>query len=327
MKHLSVVLAIACVAACGSKKNKEADHGSGSAAGSSMAGSSTAGSGSGSSMAGSGSASMAGSGSAGSGSAGSGSAAGSGSGSGSGSAAAVEVKPYTPGADVPQAIKDAVAATDRDDKDRALDWGRKPADVLAFWKIAPGQKVGELFSGGGATTELVARVVGDKGKVYAQNTKEFMDKFLRKPWEARAGKPVMKNVVMTESADMSSPFPADAKDLDAVIVVLNYHDFYNMKTDLAKLNKTVFKVLKKGGIYGIEDHSAPQGDGIKDTDTTHRIEEDVVKKDITAAGFKLDGESDILRNKDDKRDWNASPKDAGDKRGTSDRFVLRFVKP
>lgn len=332
MKQLSVVLAIALLAGCGSKKNKDGDHGSAgsAAAGSSMAGSSMAGSGSDSSMAGSGS-SMAGSGSGSSmAGSGSGSAAGSGSagsGAGSGSAAAVDIKPYTPGADVPQPIKDAIAATDRDDKDRALDAGRKPADVLAFWKIAPGQKVGELFSGGGATTEIVARVVGDSGKVYAQNTKEFMDKFLRKPWEARAGKPIMKNVVMTESADMTAPFPGDAKDLDAVIVVLNYHDFYNMKADMAKLNKAVFKVLKKGGVYGIEDHSAPKGDGIKDTDTTHRIDEEVVKKDITAAGFKLDGSSDILRNPDDKRDWNASPKDAGDKRGTSDRFVFRFVKP
>jgi predicted methyltransferase len=317
-------MAIACVAACGGKKKDGAGSGSSAVSGSGSGGT-MAGSGSGSSMAGSGSgSSMAGSGSAGSGSA---MGSGSGAGSGSGSAAAIEIKPYTPGADVPKPIKDAVAATDRDDKDRALDAGRKPADVLAFWKIAPGQKVAELFSGGGNTTEIIARVVGDKGHVYAQNSKDFMDKFLRKPWEARAAKPVMKNVTMNESADFNAPFPPDAKDLDAVIIVLNYHDLYNNKTDLAKMNKAVFKVLKKGGVYGIEDHSAPKGDGTKDTDTTHRIDEDIVKKDVTAAGFKLDGESEILRNKDDKRDWNASPRESGDKRGTSDRFVLRFVKP
>ena len=52
-----------------------------------------------------------------------------------------------------------------------------------------------------------------------------------------------------------------------------------------------------------------------------------MKKEVLAAGFKLDGESDVLRNPDDKRDWNSSPRAAGERRGTSDRFVLRFMKP
>ena len=53
----------------------------------------------------------------------------------------------------------------------------------------------------------------------------------------------------------------------------------------------------------------------------------LVKQEVTAAGFKLDSESDVLRNPDDKRDWTTSPRAAGEKRGTSDRFVLKFVKP
>src|SRR5688572_17537013 len=89
------------------------------------------------------------------------------------------IPPYTPAADVPEAIVAAVTAEDRTEKDRALDAGRKPAEVLAFFKIAPGQKVGELFSALGYTTELLARVVGDTGKVYGQNTKELLDRFRR----------------------------------------------------------------------------------------------------------------------------------------------------
>ena len=57
------------------------------------------------------------------------------------------------------------------------------------------------------------------------------------------------------------------------------------------------------------------------TDTFHRIEESVAKSEVLAAGFVLD------RNPGDKRDWSDSPRAAGDKRGTSDRFVLRFRKP
>jgi predicted methyltransferase len=122
-------------------------------------------------------------------------------------------------------------------------------------------------------------------------------------------------------------FPADAKNLDAVICILNYHDFVWQKVDRAKLNKAVFAALKPGGVYGIVDHSAKQGSGLNDVQTLHRIDEDAVKKEILAAGFKLDAESDLLRNAEDPRDWNASPREAKEKRGTSDRFVLRFVKP
>ena len=257
-------------------------------------------------------------------------AAGTGSGtptgSGSAAAASIVIPPYTPAADVPEPIKAAIAAADRDDKDRALDAGRKPGEVLAFFKIAPGEKVGELFAGGGYTTELMARVVGDSGTIFAQNTKEILDKFARKPWTDRAAKPVMKHVVGVERP-MDEPFPPEAKDLDAVITILNYHDTVNMKIDRAKMNKAVFDALKSGGVYGIVDSSAPDGSGVSATDTLHRIDEAVVKQEVLAAGFKLDAESDVLRNPADKRDWNSSPRAAGEKRGTSDRFTLRFVKP
>jgi predicted methyltransferase len=241
-------------------------------------------------------------------------------------AAAVVIPPYTPVADIPEPIRAAIAAPDRDDKDRALDAGRKPAEVLAFFKVAPGQKIGELFSGPGYTTEIIARVVGDGGKVYAQNTKAILDRFARGPLTERLAKPVMKNTVMVEQ-ETEAPFPADAKNLDAVICVLNYHDYVWQKVDRAKLNAAVFAALKPGGFYAIVDHSAAAGSGLKDVETLHRIDEDTVKQEITKAGFRLDAESDVLRNPEDPRDWNASPRAAAEKRGTSDRFTLRFVKP
>ena len=48
--------------------------------------------------------------------------------------------------------------------------------------------------------------------------------------------------------------------------------------------------------------------------------------ELLAAGFVLAAEGDFLRNPADTRDWNASPGAAGEKRGTGDRFVLKFVK-
>jgi predicted methyltransferase len=243
-----------------------------------------------------------------------------------GSAAAVVIKPYTPAADLPAPIKAAVTAADRSDADRAIDAGRKPGEVLAFFGIAPGQHVGELFAAGGYTTELMARVVGDTGAVYAQNSTDILDKFARKPLTERLAKPVNKHVVMVERP-ADDPFPADAKDLDAVVCILNYHDFVWQKVDRAKLNAAVFAALKPGGVYGIVDSAAEPKSGTRDVETLHRIDPDVVVQEVTAAGFKLDSKSDVLANPNDHHDWNSSPKAAGERRGTSDRFTLKFVKP
>lgn len=235
---------------------------------------------------------------------------------------------YTPAKEVPPAIVGAITSDDRTDKDRALDAGRKPGEVLALFKLAPGQRIGELFSGGGYTTELIARVVGDNGRVWAQNTKDVLDRFARAPLTERLSRLTGKQIVMVERP-AEAPFPPEATNLDAVICVLNYHDFVWQKVDRAKLNAAVLAALKPGGIYGIVDHSAAKGSGLRDVETLHRIDEEVVKQEITAAGFKLDASSDVLRNPADPRDWNSSPKAATEagKRGTSDRFVLRFVKP
>ncbi len=253
--------------------------------------------------------------------------AGSAVGSATGSAAPAPIPAYTPAADVAQPIKDAISATDRTDDDRRLDAGRKPGEVLTFFKVAPGEKIGEIFAGGGYTTELMARVVGAKGKVWAQNTKEINEMFAKKPFAERAAKPAMANVVAVE-APLDAPFPADAKELDLVVTVLNYHDANNFDgVDRGKMNKAVFASLKKGGYYGIVDSSAADGHGLADTKTLHRIDQKIVDSEVKVAGFKLAAESKVLRNPDDKRDWSSSPKSAGEKRGTSDRFVLLFQKP
>lgn len=255
-------------------------------------------------------------------------------GSQAGSAAPAKPKPpfpsgvelYEPGSDVPGPIRGAISEEDRNDKDRKLDAGRKPGEVLGFFKVAPGQKIGELFAGTGYTTEILARTLGTTGKLFAQNTKEVNDKFARQAMTERMAKPVMQNTTLFEQP-AEAPFPPEVNGLDIVICILNYHDYVWQKVDRAKLNAAVFAALKPGGIYGIVDHSAAKGSGVRDVETLHRIDEEVVKQEITAAGFKLDGESNVLRNPADPRDWNASPNEAGVKRGTSDRFVLRFVKP
>jgi len=226
----------------------------------------------------------------------------------------------------PDPIDQAVTTTDRSEADRALDAGRKPADLLRFFGISPGMRVADLMAGGGYTTELLARVVGPKGQVYGQNPKLILDRFAQGPWTERLQKAVLQNVVRVD-AEMDAPLPAAATSLDAVLLVLAYHDTVWFKTDRARMNRAIYAALAPGGVYGIVDHSARAGDGVKQAEKLHRIEESVVIREVEAAGFVLEGKEAFLSHPEDARDWNASPSKAGEKRGTSDRFVLRFRKP
>jgi predicted methyltransferase len=227
---------------------------------------------------------------------------------------------------VPDAIRAVVDAPDRSADDRALDAGRHPGELLAFFGIAPGMKVAELGAGGGYTCELLARAVGPAGKVYGQNIKLFLDRFAEKPWSERLAKPIMKNVVRVDR-EFDDPLPPDAQNLDAVFMVLIYHDTVWLKTDRAKMNAAIFKALRPGGVFAIVDHSGRAGTGTTETETLHRIEEKTLREEVEKAGFKVAAEGSFLRNPADTRDWNDSPRVAKERRGTSDRFVLKFVKP
>ncbi len=219
-----------------------------------------------------------------------------------------------------------VDAPDRAPEDRALDAGRHPAEMLAFFDVAPGMHVAELGAAGGYTTELLARAVAPTGLVYAQNSRFILDRFAEKPWTERLAKPVMRNVVSVVR-DFDEPLPPDVHDLDAVFIVLFYHDTVWLDADRERMNRAVFAALRPGGVYAVIDHSGRPGTDATETQTLHRIEESTVREEIEAAGFRLAGEAAFLRNPDDSRDWNASPRAAGERRGTSDRFVLEFVKP
>jgi len=242
------------------------------------------------------------------------------------SAASTASLPAPAGAEARRARAEAVvAAADRSEADRQLDEGRKPAELLAFLGVAPGMKVADLAAGGGYTTELLARAVGANGTIYGQNNKLILG-FAEKPWSERLSKPVMKQVVRVDR-ELDEPLPADVKDLDLVTLVLFYHDTVWMETDRPRMNRNIFAALKPGGAFVVVDHSAKPGEGVTVVKSLHRIEESVVKSEVEQAGFVLEAEGGFLREPSDSRDWSASPKTAGERRGKSDRFVLRFKKP
>ncbi len=228
-----------------------------------------------------------------------------------------------PASQIPKDITDAINSPDRPAADKALDQGRRPDQIMAFYGIKPGMKVADVFAGGGYMTELYSRIVGPTGTVYSQNG-PFPEQFKKigEAWNERLQEPALKNVVkVSKPFDAPDLLPVPPDSLDAVIIHLNYHDMVGYKLNRENVNAAVFKALKPGGIYGIVDHSAKPGAGDTQTTTLHRIDEDFLIKDVEKAGFKLHGASSALRHPEDDRTWNVFKH-----RGETDRFMLKFVK-
>src|SRR5271169_4464942 len=234
----------------------------------------------------------------------------------------VETAPI-PADQIPKEVTDAINSPDRPAADKALDAGRRPDQIMAFYGIKPGMKIADIFAGGGYMTELFARIVGPTGTVYSQNG-PFPAQFKKTEdeWDARLQEPALKNVVkVSKPFDAPDLLPVPPDSLDAVIIHLNYHDLVGFKLHRDNVNAAVFKALKPGGIYGIVDHSAKPGTGDTQTTTLHRIDEDFLIKDVEKAGFKLSGASSALRHLEDDRTWLVFKH-----RGQTDRFMLKFTK-
>jgi predicted methyltransferase len=201
--------------------------------------------------------------------------------------------------------------------DVARDADRKPAELLAFADVRPGMTIAELAPGGGYFTRILTGAVGNRGHVYAIAGKPSQG--LQDLTQHRA------NLTVVTAAPGTIPVPGK---VDLVWTTLNYHDFKNNKVgtgDAATAyDAEAFRVLKPGGAYLIVDHEAAPGAGATQTSTLHRIEDAVVRKEVEAAGFKLEAQSNLLRNPAD--DHTAKVFDSG-VRGRTDQFILMFRKP
>ena len=256
-------------------------------------------------------------------------------------------------------IAEILSSPDRRDADRTNDIRRKPADMLAFIGIRPGMVALDVVAAGGYTTELLARAVGPTGRVYGQSaprnptppaappatpegnshpnlpaaapaasTPTPTATPAPRPTSAqmlaeRARNPAAGNIVaVVQKYDNPVPPEMASNALDLVTLMFNYHDLAYQPVDRAQMNKAIFAALKPGGAYVIADHSAKPGTGTSVSNTLHRIEEAFVIREVEAAGFKLAGTGNFLRNPNDPRDKN-TPEPPMPK----DEFVLKFVKP
>ena len=234
-------------------------------------------------------------------------------------------------------LKAAVDGSWRSEKNKARDPYRHPAQTLGFFGIRPDMTVIEIWPSGGWFTEILAPFLnangqyiaavppGSKSKVALENKFKFDQAHYSKAKfvEFDDKKP---NLGPDGSADM----------------VLTFRNVHNWAADgnAEVMFKAFYKVLKPGGVLGVEDHRADKGKKLDEVVNTGYLPTDYVIKLATDAGFKLDGRSEINANPKDNHDhpkgvWTLPPTyELGEKDkakytaiGESDRMTLRFVKP
>ncbi len=211
----------------------------------------------------------------------------------------------------------AINHPERSASDKMKDKSRRPDLVLPFTLLKEGDKVLELAASGGHTTELISRVVGDSGKVYAQALSPY-----RLAEERLPNVIALRKHLLYQLPDVLKENAITAESLDKVIIFYSLHDLYlNSRIDKHDLYKTLRDVLKPQGHFIVLDNAADSKAGNAVNANLHRIGVDFVVNEISKSGFSLDMQSDVLKNPNDDhtKPWQSFA-------GNHDRFALRFKK-
>ncbi|WP_394695924.1 class I SAM-dependent methyltransferase [Pseudoxanthomonas japonensis] len=245
------------------------------------------------------------------------------------------------------AALDAVLKGDwRNAENTARDVYRHPQETLAFFGVKPTQTVVEITPGGGWYAEVlgpylkksghyVAAVVdpasaSEKSRGYYQRSVDGLQKkFTDGPAQFDKAKMV--------KYDPAKPVFGAADSADVVLTFRNVHN-WRSANQAEGMFKGFFAVLKPGGVLGVVEHRANQD--VAADDKTGYVGEAQVIAMAEAAGFRLDGKSEINANPKDTKDhpngvWTLPPSNnhpEADRAkyqaiGESDRMTLRFVKP
>jgi ubiquinone/menaquinone biosynthesis C-methylase UbiE len=154
-----------------------------------------------------------------------------------------------------------------------------PDKLIERSGIRPGMTVLDLGCGSGAFTTFVARVVGDKGKVYAIDVQAEMLKQLERKL-ARPENRDITNVELKEASAYNLPFEDEALDLVYMVTVLQEIP------DRGKALREIRRVLKAGGILAVTELLADPDYPLRSTTVK------ICRKE----GFALDELSGNLRN-------------------------------
>lgn len=240
-------------------------------------------------------------------------------------AAASPAAAWAAPADVAAAVANSAARTVDNVK---LDASRKPAELLAFLGLEQGMQVIDMFGANRYWAEIIAPAIGPYGSVVVWQPTQFMNDKRRAEFAEFAAK--QPNVAL-----ISSPFERPmlgTNRYDFMIMNLDYHDTYwqSAERKIPRMEpdqwlKALYDAMKPGATVGIVDHAANAGGDTRAVvEKLHRIDPAIVRADFERAGFKLEAESELLRNPAD--DHTLLVFDPAI-RGKTDRFVMKFRKP
>ena len=229
-----------------------------------------------------------------------------------------EAPPYSIPAATPAYVRSAIESAGRSPEHKARDANRKPAELLTLSGVKPGDRVVEFASFGQYFTTLLSDVVGPKGMIYMFDL-PYTEKRAGEASRAFVASHANAKYELVDYNTLELP-----QKVDVVFNVLYYHDLKINEIDTASLNARIFKALKPGGLFFVVDHNAAPGSGARDTKTLHRIDPEIIKSEVTSAGFELVTESRLLaRAEDDHTQIVFAP----GLRGMTDQTVFKFRKP
>lgn len=223
------------------------------------------------------------------------------------------------------ALHAALADPGRPAKDVERDAARHPAELLTFMGVKPGDKVADFIMGSGYWTRILAKTVGEKGKVFAYQPAEFIAYRAAYGTDQDTAVKPYANVVASRESLGAVTFP---EKLDAIITVQNWHDLHLARSPATlggSIAKALYDSLKPGGVLLVVDHVGLAGaTPFAVADTLHRGDGDATKKEIESVGFKLAATSPIYANPADPHTDKVFDPAI---RGKTDQFVYKFVKP
>lgn len=215
-------------------------------------------------------------------------------------------------------IRSAVESSARDEAATTRDANRLPAEVLSLSGIKPGDNIIEFAGFGQYYTTMMSDIVGADGSIVMFDL-PYTEERAGDNSRAFTSNHPNTSYVLVNYNEISLP-----ENADMAMNVLYYHDLPLNDIDTAALNVKIYDALKPGGIFLLIDHNAEAGSGTRDTESLHRIDPDVIKKEITAAGFVLLEESSLLAHSEDDHSQMVFTPGV---RGLTDRTVFKFQKP
>jgi len=242
-------------------------------------------------------------------------------------------------ADLSARIRSAVDQPGRRPEHRARDAYRHPIEMLLFFGLRADAAVLELWPGAGYFAEIVAPVVAERGRLVLARIDPSAPDAPPSPVDALARESRALHNVELLAVDPRRVDLGPDGSYDLVFNSRNYHGWIRRGLEQA-IADAVFRALKPGGVFGIEEHRGAAGTDQATTMKTGYVPEERIVGTFTRAGFRLADRSEVNANPRDTKDhpngvWSLPPVLRGDAKdrdrfiaiGESDRTTLKFVKP